>query len=90
MGGPCQPQFAGWFLGCSISGSGVRGVWMLPFCGFWPRFRLSVVLRARCCGGMGVQCLVGFLFGLLGIFRAVRLFFFQDGAEQGRHVLRSS
>ena len=52
-----------------VGGSG--GVDDAVFVGFWPHVRLSVARRARCCGGMGVRCLVGFLFGLLGIFRAV-------------------
>ena len=65
---------------CSASGGsrgvpfrsrGFGGCGCRRFVGFWPRFRLGVASRARCCGEMGARCLVGFLFGLLGIFRAV-------------------
>ena len=71
-GGAHRPQCTGWFSGCSISESGVLGSGCCCFVGFWPRFRLSVVSQAQCCGRMGfgaVPC--GFLFGLLGIFQAV-------------------
>ena len=71
----------GWALAGLSAPGGSRGVpfrsWGFGGCGcrrfvgFWPRFRLGVASRVRCCGGMGARCLVGFLFGLLGIFRAV-------------------
>ena len=71
-GGPSPASVRWVVLGVFHFGVGGSGaVDDAVFVGFWPRVHLSVASQTWCCGGMGVWCLVGFLFGLLGIFRAV-------------------
>ena len=68
-GGPSPASVCRMVLGVFHFGvRGLGGVDDAIFVGFWPCFRLGVASWAWCCG---VRYLVGFLFGLLGIFQAV-------------------
>ena len=59
--GPRPPQCAGWFSGCSISESGVQGVWMSPFCGLLASFLLGCGVTGTVLWGDGGAVPRGFL-----------------------------
>ena len=60
------------FLGVPFRSRGFGWGWVLPFAGFWARFRLGWRRSPGHAGqwGVVVWCLGGLLFGLFGILRA--------------------